>query len=66
MDGLLLGLGRLAGLAGLVLSGVAIILRLTGRYHIGSFGAGVVLQAGMAAILVGCFFQLWVVASRRT
>lgn len=66
MDGLLLGLGRLAGLAGLVLSGVAIILRLTGRYYIGSFGASVVLQAGMAAILVGCFFLLWVVASRRT
>ncbi|MBL8447633.1 MAG: hypothetical protein JNJ44_09515 [Zoogloeaceae bacterium] len=65
MEGLFLGLGRLAGLLGVLLSVVAVVLRLTGRYHIGSFGAGVVLQAGMAAILVGCFFLLCVVTSRR-
>ena len=59
MNVLLLWLGRAAGLAGLLLCFVAGILRVSGQYWIGGFQAITLLQAGVAAMVAGCFLLLW-------
>ena len=64
MDVLLIWIGRLVGLAGVVLCGVAVYSRMTGSYFVGSFQVGTLLQAGMTAILVGCFCLLIAITNR--
>jgi len=64
MDNLLLWLGRLAGVAGLLLIAVAVALRLTGVYWLGAFQVGTVLLGGTAALAAGCFALLLVLTSR--
>ncbi|WP_313953963.1 hypothetical protein [Accumulibacter sp.] len=64
MDGLLLLLGRALGVGGLVLCVVAGVVRLAGNYYLGSFALATLLQAGVAAVVVGCFFLLLVLAGR--
>jgi hypothetical protein len=54
MDKLLLWVGRLAGLIGVVLSVAAFAGRVTGTWAIGGFQIGTVLQAGVAAMVLGC------------
>lgn len=58
MNDLLVLLGRATGIAGLLLCVVAVAVRLADRYYLGVFQLGTVLQAGVAAIVVGCFFLL--------
>lgn len=60
MDGLLLWLGRAAGFGGLLLCVVAVVLRLLGRFYLGTFQLGTLLQAGIAAIAAACFLLLLV------
>lgn len=62
MDGLLLWSGRAAGLAGLLLCLAAIGGRVAGKYWIGGFQVGTLLQAGIAAMVFGalCFVALLV------
>lgn len=60
MDSLLLWLGRATGLGGIVLCVVAVVLRLLGRFYLGTFQLGTLLQAGIAAVVVACFFLLLV------
>jgi hypothetical protein len=54
MDGLLLWIGRAAGVGGLLLCAVAAALRLSGYYWLGSFQLGTMLQGGIAAMVAGC------------
>jgi len=52
METLLLGCGRIAAGAGVLICIVAIVARLTGRFFLGTMQVGSVLQGGMAALLV--------------
>jgi hypothetical protein len=58
MDALLLLLGRVAGIGGLLLCITAVVLRLAGKYYLGTFQLATLLQGGMAATVLGCFFLL--------
>lgn len=53
MSGLLMWVGRLAGLAGALLCGVAGAARLSGAYQLGSYQALTVLDAGTALMVMG-------------
>ena len=64
MNNLLLLLGRAAGVAGLLLIAVAVVVRLTGAYWLGAFQVGTVLLGGTAALAAGCFALLLVLTSR--
>ena len=64
MELLLLWIGRLSGLAGLVLCGWAVYSRLTGSYYAGGFQMGTLFQAGMTALLVACLCHLMVLTHR--
>ncbi len=64
MDTLLLTLGRLAGLAGVVVFAVAIAARLMGVYWLAGFQVGTMLQAAVAALVLGCFFLLLALVGR--
>lgn len=57
--------GQLAGSIGVVLMLLAVGTRLGGRYVVGGFESGTLLQAGIAATAAGCFGLLWVIAARR-
>lgn len=48
-------LGWVAGLSGVVLSAASVAGRLTGNFWIGGFQTGTLLQAGIAAMVFGCF-----------
>ncbi|WP_291986808.1 hypothetical protein [Candidatus Accumulibacter sp. ACC007] len=58
MDGLLLLLGRAVGFAGLLLCVVSAVARLLGNYWLAGFQLGTLLQAGIAAVVIGCFLLL--------
>ena len=60
MNSVLLLMGRLAGVAGLLLCIVAFGVRLTGVYFLGGFQLGTLLLAGIAAMIAGCFCLLLV------
>ena len=60
MKSVLLLLGRLAGVGGLLLCVAAAVIRLRGTYYIGSLQVGTLLQAGIAAMGIACFFLLLV------
>ena len=64
MDGLLLLLGRIAGVAGLALCVVAAVTRLGGAYYLGGFELATLLQAGVAVVVVGCFLLFLVLTAR--
>jgi len=64
MNNLLLLLGRAAGVAGLLLIAVAVVVRLTGAYWLGGFQIGTVLLGGTVALVAGCFALLLVLTSR--
>lgn len=66
METSLLWIGRLAGVLGVLLCLIAIGARLTGAFWIAGFQAGTVLQAGMAAMLLGCLAHLAVLTARLT
>jgi hypothetical protein len=57
---------RIAGVIGVVLSLVAILSRLSGRYTLGSYQAITVLQAGTAMMVLGCLLYVASTAERRT
>jgi hypothetical protein len=58
MDNLLVMLGRLAGIAGVVLCLVAGIARILGQFYLAGFSVSSLLQAGMGGLLIGCFALL--------
>lgn len=65
MGNLLVQIGRIAGIAGIVLCVVAIVWRVLGNFGLMSFSVGALLQVGMAGVLVGCFCLLLAQAERR-
>lgn len=58
MNKLLLTAGRVAGFGGIFLCLVAVGTRLSGNYFLGGFQLATLLQAGVAAMVAGCFFLL--------
>jgi hypothetical protein len=51
---LLVWMGRLSGAAGVLVSAVAVLARMSGSFHVGGFEAATLLQAGIAAMVAGC------------
>lgn len=66
MNGMLLWVGRLVGLLGAGLSVVAIAARVAGSYQLGSFQALTVLDAGTAAMAMGCLAYIASLAERHS
>ncbi|MEP7209166.1 MAG: hypothetical protein ABI920_19710 [Casimicrobiaceae bacterium] len=66
MHKLLLWLGRLAGLAGVLVIGVAVATRLQGRYVIFNYQTGTLLLAGIALMVLGCLAYLALLAEQRS
>lgn len=64
MDRLLSLAGRISGVGGLALCLVAGIARLSGNFWIGGFQVGTLLQAGIGALVAGCFLLLWALTER--
>jgi hypothetical protein len=60
MNDFLLWLGRIAGVVGLVICGVAGVTRLSGAYFLGGYQVGTVLLAGVAALMSACYLLLLV------
>ena len=63
MDVLLL-LGRAAGFGGMLLCVVAAAVRLAGGYYLWTFQLVTLLQAGIAALVAGCFLLLLALTTR--
>jgi len=61
---LLLWMGRIGGVAGVILCAVAIVVRLRGEFNLGGFQIGTLLLGGMAAVLLGCLGYLAFLAER--
>lgn len=57
--------GWVAGLFGVALSATSVVARLIGAYWLGGFQSGTLLQAGIAAMVFGCFCFLAVLTQRR-
>ncbi|MEO5699812.1 MAG: hypothetical protein ABIS17_09350 [Casimicrobiaceae bacterium] len=66
MHQLLLWMGRFAGLAGVLVTGVAVATRLQGRYVIFNYQAGTLLLAGIALMVLGCLAYLALLTERRS
>jgi protein-S-isoprenylcysteine O-methyltransferase Ste14 len=64
MDALLLRAGQAAGVLGMLLMAVAVVARLAGHYTLGGYATVTMMTAGAAAVTVGCFLLLWVIAQR--
>ena len=64
MEGILLWIGRIAGIVGLLLSAWAATARLQGSYFAGGFQIGTLLTVGMTGMLIGCFCLLLVLTMR--
>jgi len=63
MDKWLLSIGRLAGVVGVLMVTVAAISRVTGHYDLSGFGVGMLLVAGVAAMVFGCLCFLAVLTN---
>ena len=64
MQALLIWIGRVAGIIGIAVIGVAIAARLGGAYWLGGFQVGTLLQGGMAATLLACLGYVAALAER--
>ena len=65
MESLVLWTGRIAGVAGMLLSAWAAIARLRGAFFAGGFQIGTLLLVGMTGMLVACFCLLLVLTQRK-
>jgi hypothetical protein len=66
MEGLLVWIGRLAGLSGVLLCAFAIFLRLSGRFLLGGFQVTTLAQVGIAGMILGCLCFTAVITERLT
>ena len=57
-------LGRVAGIGGLGLCLVALVARLLGIFYLGTLQVGTLLQGGIGAIVIACFFLLLVLVAQ--
>ena len=58
MNKLLLSAGRVSGFGGILLCIVALGMRLSGQFFLANFQVTTLLQAGVAAMVAGCFCLL--------
>lgn len=61
----LLWVGRLAGLVGVLVCAFAVVARLSGFYQLLDFQVLTVMQAGVAAMVLGCLGYLALLARRK-
>ena len=61
---MLIWAARIAGVAGVAATVIAVAGRLGGSYWVAGFQVGTVLQAAMAAMLVACLAYLAALAER--
>jgi hypothetical protein len=61
---LLIWVGRLGGIAGVVLCAIAVLVRLRGVYSLAGFQVGTLLLAGIGAMVLGCLAYLAAIAER--
>ncbi len=61
---MLLWIGRLGGIAGLILCAMAVLARMRSVYNVAGFQVGTLLLAGVAVMLVGCLGYLAAIAER--
>ncbi|HZQ59836.1 MAG TPA: hypothetical protein VFC24_00725 [Casimicrobiaceae bacterium] len=66
MNMLLLWVGRLAGIAGILVILIAVAMRARGLYAVGSYQAGTLLLVGIALMVLGCLAYLTIIAERAT
>jgi hypothetical protein len=64
MEALQLWFARIAGIAGVLLSLVALGARLAGFFWVGGLQTGTLLQAGVAAMVAGCLAYVSLLAER--
>jgi hypothetical protein len=64
MSQLLIWIGRLAGLVGVGTAVCAVLVRATGAYHLGSMQLGTLLNAGVAAMVLGALAYAAAIAER--
>lgn len=64
METLLRWMGRVAGVAGVLICAGAILARLAGSYVVAGFQVGTLLLAGIAAMAAGCLSYLALLAER--
>ena len=64
MESLLLWIGRLAGAAGVLIVLAAVVARAGGSYVVGGLQVGTLLQAGIAAMVLGCLAYVAHLAER--
>jgi hypothetical protein len=60
----LLWIGRLGGIAGVILCAMAVLARMRSVYNVAGFQVGTLLLAGVAVMLVGCLGYLAALAER--
>ena len=63
MNNMILRFGQAAGVVGVLLMAVAVLIRLSSR-SLGGFESITLLMGGIAATCAGCFALLCVIASR--
>ena len=59
-------IGRIGGFAGILVFLIAAVTRLTGKYVLGGFQVGTLLQVAIAGMIFACFCFLLVMTSRKT
>ena len=64
METLLLWIGRLAGLAGVVMVVCAVFSRMRGNYLLGDYQVSTILQGGIALMVIGCLAYAAVAGER--
>lgn len=64
MESILLWIGRIVGIAGLVLSAWAAAARLQGAFFAGGFQIGTLLLVGMSGMIIACLCLLFVLTMR--
>jgi hypothetical protein len=64
VEKMLLWIGRLGGIAGLILCAMAVLARMRSVYNVAGFQVGTLLLAGVAVMLVGCLGYLAAIAER--
>ncbi len=64
MGTVLVWVGRLGGIAGALLCGMSVLLRVRNVYNLAGFQVGTLLLAGIAMMLVGCLGYLAAMVER--
>jgi len=64
MDNFLRILGRLLGLAGVLITLMSMGARLLGHYFVAGFQIGTLFQAGLGAMMAGCLCLLLVLTAK--